>query len=82
MDQAATEVDFSRGREQVIGVQEYAEEAHVMEEARVGKKVSEHTETVRGSERHTEVKAEHLENGGRHLRATHASNQILFGWKG
>ena len=64
VDRAATEADLSAGREQVIEVKEYAEEAvvskqaRVVEEVRVGKDVSERTETIRDTVRHTEVNVE------------------------
>jgi uncharacterized protein (TIGR02271 family) len=63
-DRAATEADLSAGQEQVIEVQEFAEEpvvakqARVVEEVRVGKEASERTETVRDTVRHTDVKVE------------------------
>jgi uncharacterized protein (TIGR02271 family) len=63
-DRSATEADLSRGREQVIEVQEFAEEpviakqARVVEEVQVGKDVSERTETVRDTLRRTEVNVE------------------------
>lgn len=61
VDRAATEADLSAGRDQVIEVQEFAEEpvvskqARVVEEVRVGKEISERTETIRDNARHTEV---------------------------
>ena len=64
VNRLATEADVAGGREQVIEVQEFAEEpvvakqARVVEEVRVGKDVSERTETVRDTVRHTEVKVE------------------------
>jgi uncharacterized protein (TIGR02271 family) len=64
VDRSATEADLSGGREQVIEVQEFAEEpvvakqARVVEEVQVGKDVSERTETVRDTVRHTEVNVE------------------------
>ena len=63
-DRPATEADLSSGREQVVEVQEFAEEpvvakeARVVEEVQVGKDVSERTETVRDTVRHTEVNVE------------------------
>ena len=63
-DRSATEADLSSGREQVIEVQEFAEEpvvakqARVVEEVQVGKDVSERTETVRDTVRRTEVNVE------------------------
>jgi uncharacterized protein (TIGR02271 family) len=64
VNRSATDADLSAGREQVIEVQEFAEEpvvakqARVVEEVRVGKEVSERTETVRDTVRHTEVNVE------------------------
>ncbi len=64
VDRSATESDLSAGKEQVIEVQEFAEEpvvakqARVIEEVRVGKDVSERTETVRDTVRRTEVNVE------------------------
>jgi len=64
VNRAATEADLAAGKEQVIEVQEFAEEAvvgkqaRVVEEVRVGKDVSERTETVRDTVRHTEVNVE------------------------
>ncbi|MBV9300636.1 MAG: YsnF/AvaK domain-containing protein [Acidobacteriaceae bacterium] len=64
VDRPATQADLSAGREQVVEVQEFAEEpvvakqARVVEEVRVGKEVSERTETVRDTVRHTEVEVE------------------------
>ncbi len=61
--------DLKGGREQVIEVQEFAEEpvvakeARVVEEVRVNKQAAERTETVRDSVRHTEVKVENLKPG-------------------
>lgn len=62
-----------RGEDQVIEVQEYAEEpvvtkqARVVEEVRVGKDATERTETVRDTVRRTEVNVENLKeaNAGR-----------------
>jgi uncharacterized protein (TIGR02271 family) len=64
VNRSATDTDLSAGKEQEIEVQEFAEEpivakqARVVEEVRVGKEVSEHTETVRDTVRHTEVNVE------------------------
>jgi len=64
VNRSATDTDLSIGQEQVIEVQEFAEEpvvakqARVVEEVRVGKEVSERTETVRDTVRHTEVNVE------------------------
>jgi uncharacterized protein (TIGR02271 family) len=64
VNRSATDADLSLGQDQVIEVQEFAEEpvvakqARVVEEVRVGKEVSERTETVRDTVRHTEVNVE------------------------
>lgn len=64
VNRAATDADLLAGQEQVIEVQEFAEEpviakqARVVEEVRVGKDVSERTETIRDTVRHTEVDVE------------------------
>ncbi len=64
VDRSATDADLAAGQEQVIEVQEFAEEpviskqARVVEEVRVGKDVSERTETVRDKVRHTDVRVE------------------------
>lgn len=69
VNRAATDADLSAGREQVLEVQEFAEEAvvakqaRVVEEVRVGKEVSERTETVRDTVRHTEVNVEKTPGG-------------------
>ena len=61
MDRPATEADFAAAGKDVIEMTETAEEpvvtkqARVVEEVVVHKEVTEHTETVRGAERHTEV---------------------------
>jgi uncharacterized protein (TIGR02271 family) len=63
-NRAATDADLSADQEQKIDVQEFAEEpvvakqARVVEEVRVGKEVSERTETIRDTVRHTEVNVE------------------------
>ncbi len=64
VNRPATEADLAAGQEKVIEVQEFAEEpvigkqARVVEEVRVGKDVTERTETVRDTLRHTEVNVE------------------------
>ncbi len=64
VNRAVTDADVSAGSEQVIEVQEFAEEpvvakeARVVEEVRVGKDVSERKETIRDTVRHTEVNVE------------------------
>lgn len=61
--------DLQQGRDQVIEVQEYAEEpvvakeARVVEEVRISKDASERTETVRDNVRHTEVNVENIGQG-------------------
>ncbi len=61
VDRPATEADFAAAGKDVIEMTETAEEpvvtkqARVVEEVVVHKEVTEHTETVRGTERHTEV---------------------------
>lgn len=63
--------DLRAGTEQVIEVQEYAEEpvvqkqARVVEEVRVSKDVSERSETVRGTVRQQDVQVENLGQTGR-----------------
>ncbi len=70
VNRAASDADLAAGKEQVVEVQEFAEEpvvgkqARVVEEVRVGKDVSERTETVRDAVRHTDVNVEHT--GGTH----------------
>jgi stress response protein YsnF len=60
-DRPATEADFAAAGKDVIELTEKAEEpvvtkrARVVEEVVVHKDVTEHTETVRGTERHTDV---------------------------
>lgn len=64
VNRAATDADLAAGAEQVVEVQEFAEEpvvgkqARVVEEVRVGKEASERTETVRDTVRHTDVNVE------------------------
>jgi len=61
VDRPATEADFAAADKEVIELTETAEEpvvskrARVVEEVVVQKEVAEHTETVRGTERHTDV---------------------------
>ncbi|MBV9295247.1 MAG: DUF2382 domain-containing protein [Acidobacteriaceae bacterium] len=68
VNRAVKESDLRAGREQVIEVQEYAEEpvvsksARVVEEVRVNKEASERTETVKDTVRHTEVNVENLKD--------------------
>ncbi len=67
----ATRADLSGGQEQVIEVQEFAEEpvvakqSRVVEEVRVGKDVSERTQTIRDTVRNTEVSIDRTPNDGR-----------------
>jgi uncharacterized protein (TIGR02271 family) len=66
VDRPATEADFRTGQEQVVEVEEYAEQpvvakqARVVEEVRVGKEVSQRSETVRDTVRRTEVDVEQI----------------------
>ena len=61
VDRPATDADFAAAGKEVIEMTETAEEpvvskrARVVEEVVVQKEATEHTETVRGTERHTEV---------------------------
>src|SRR5215471_995116 len=60
-DRPATDADFAAAEQEVVEITETAEEpviskrARVVEEVVVHKDVTEHTETVRGTERHTDV---------------------------
>jgi len=71
VDRPVTADDLRGNQDEVIEVKEYAEEpvvekrARVVEEVRVGKDVSERTETVRDSVRHTEVNVEQLADAGK-----------------
>lgn len=66
VNRPATEADFRSGSDQVIEVDEYAEEpvvskqARVIEEVRVDKDATERTETVRDNVRRTDVEVENL----------------------
>ena len=66
VNRAATAADLSTTGEQVIEVQEFAEEpvvaklARVVEEVHIGKDVSERTENVHGTVWNTEVKVEEI----------------------
>jgi uncharacterized protein (TIGR02271 family) len=77
VDRPATEADLSGARDETIEITETAEEpvvskrARVVEEVTVRKDVDEHTETVRGTERRTDVEVE--EEG-----ASHASDRRGF----
>jgi uncharacterized protein (TIGR02271 family) len=61
VDRPATDADFAAAGKEVIEITETAEEpvvskrARVVEEVVVHKEATEHTETVRGTERHTDV---------------------------
>ena len=64
VDRPATDADFAAAGKQVIEMTETVEEpvvskrARVVEEVVVQKEVTEHTETVRGTARHTEVEVQ------------------------
>ncbi len=66
VNRPAEAADLRAGQEQVIEVQEFAEEpvvskeARVVEEVRVGKEASQRKETVRDTLRHTEVNVEKI----------------------
>lgn len=93
-DRPATAGDLKGKQEQVFEVKEFAEEpvvekrARVVEEVRVGKNVSDRTETIRDSVRHTEVKVEPLagtEAGGkddtefrRHFQQTYGASGAAY----
>ena len=61
VNRPVTDADLRTGQDEVIEVEEYAEQpvvskqARVVEEVRVGKETSQRTETVRDTVRHTEV---------------------------
>jgi uncharacterized protein (TIGR02271 family) len=71
--------DLQGGREQVIEVQEFAEEpvvskeSRVVEEVRISKDASERTETVRDTVRRTEVNVENLNAGSTERTSSGAS---------
>jgi uncharacterized protein (TIGR02271 family) len=71
VNRSATSADLSGSKEQVIEVQEFAEEpvvskrSRVVEEVRVGKDVSERTETIRDTARHTEVSVDRTPGSSR-----------------
>jgi uncharacterized protein (TIGR02271 family) len=71
VNRSASSAELDAGREQVIEVQEFAEEpvvskeARVVEEVRVSKDATERTETVRDTVRRTEVNVEKLNEGSR-----------------
>jgi hypothetical protein len=69
VNRAASGAELQAGREEVIEVQEFAEEpvvskeARVVEEVRISKDATERTETVRDTVRRTEVNVENLNEG-------------------
>jgi uncharacterized protein (TIGR02271 family) len=71
VNREASAADLKAGQEQVIEVEEFAEEpviskeARVVEEVRIGKETSRKTETVRDSVRHTEVDVEQTPGSAR-----------------
>jgi uncharacterized protein (TIGR02271 family) len=80
VDRPATEADFAAAGKDVIEMTEKAEEpvvtkrARVVEEVVVHKEVTEHTETVRGTERHTDVDVQRepeTATATRHVTTTH-----------
>jgi uncharacterized protein (TIGR02271 family) len=80
VDRPATEADFAAAGKEVIEMTETAEEpvvskrARVVEEVVVQKEETEHTETVRGTERHTDVDVQRepeTATGTRHVTTTH-----------
>ncbi|HEY5868406.1 MAG TPA: YsnF/AvaK domain-containing protein [Candidatus Tectomicrobia bacterium] len=80
VDRPATEADFAAARKDVIEMTETVEEpvvtkrARVVEEVVVQKEVTEHTETVRGTARHTEVDVQRepeTATATRHVTTTH-----------
>jgi len=79
VDRPATEADFAAAGKDVIEMTEKAEEpvvtkrARVVEEVVVQKEVTEHTETVRGTERHTDVDVQRepeIATANRHVTTT------------
>ena len=76
VNRPATEADFAAGRNQSVEVEEYGEEAvvakqaRVVEEIEVGKQVSERTETVKDTLRHTEVEVEQLAGDKTQVKTT------------
>lgn len=83
-DRAATGAELAKGGEQVIEVQEFAEEpviekrARVVEEIEVGKNVSERVETVRDTVRHTEVDVEPIAAQARTASGTGSLEEQSF----
>jgi len=80
VDRPANEADLRAGQEQVIEVDEYAEEpvvskqARVTEEVRVNKDRRERTETVRDTVRHTQVDVESV--GPESSRASDSASDL------
>jgi len=81
VDRPATEADFAAAGKEVIEMTETAEEpvvskrARVVEEVVVQKEIAEHTETVRGTARHTEVDVQRAPEDAAATRQTPASSQ-------
>ena len=81
VDRAVTDADLAAQGTHVIELTETAEEAvvgksaRVVEEVLVGKEVSEHTERIQDTVRHTEVEIEQIEPG---LTSTTGSNSHTF----
>jgi stress response protein YsnF len=80
VERPATEADFAAAGKDVIEMTETVEEpvvtkrARVVEEVVVHKEVTEHTETVRGTERHTDVDVQRepeTATATRHVTTTH-----------
>jgi uncharacterized protein (TIGR02271 family) len=75
VNRAASGAELQAGREEVIEVQEFAEEpviskeARVVEEVRISKDATERTETVRDTVRRTEVNVENLSEGSTRTRS-------------
>jgi len=69
VNRPVTESDLRTGRDEVIEVQEYAEEpivskeARVTEEVRINKEATERRQTIKDTVRHTEVNVENLGEG-------------------
>jgi uncharacterized protein (TIGR02271 family) len=66
VNRPVTDADLRAGQEQVVEVEEFAEQpvvskqARVVEEVRVGKETSQRSETIRDTVRHTEVDVEQI----------------------
>lgn len=80
VDRPASDADFAAGKEQVIEVQEFADQpvvskqARVVEEVRVGKERTARTENISDKVRHTEVNVEPVEGGTSGSSQTGGSN--------